>query len=156
MSIQWYLWVLLTLLSIIPSLVVATIFIVKIVEIRGGLTRIDIEINALKGDKAKSADVLSSFDSRLTQVFADSNQANTRYINLEESFRALSNKWNSRERELKKEDRLREKEAEKVMEVDEPDDGGSGDPRFPQLNMFPPAKPPVMSSRKFGQLPRQG
>lgn len=155
MQIAWYLWVILTLLSIIPSLIVATVFIVKIVQIKGDITNINIIINALKDDKAESGKVLSSFDSRLIEVFAEANKANTRFINLEESFKALSNKWNSRERELRKEEKQTIKQEKEESEEVQIDDTSSGDPRFPQLNMFQPVPAAIpANSRKFGQMPR--
>lgn len=148
--------VLIAVLSILPALIVATVCLLRIEAMRGGIVEIDIKIRAI--DRACES-VQSQIDNnvnRLSDAIVKAQENKLMITQIEESFRALSNKWNSRERSEKLAEKRKEREPEET-ELSEYEIPGTEQLQIPGLEQYQlPGVMPVQQqqqARSFGQLP---
>lgn len=149
--------VLFALLAIIPALIVAVVIFLRQEAQRGDVKECERKLLHFISDISSKINLVKELENKVVVADSESQGIRLRMTNFEESFTALSNKWNSRERA----ERQAEKKATKRKEEDEEDLDGFQEipgtkqqtlPFFPlqqqQPNQAPPAK-----KRDFGMMP---
>lgn len=151
------LWLILfALIAILPSLVVAVFFSSRFEALRGDVAVKKVHLDGTMQQLTDKLDTLNVKSDTAKQAFEIADLCKVKLTNLEESFTALSNKWNSRER-IEKRDRekleaARRKEEEMQQEYEIP--GTEQQSFLPTI--VPPQQQPtniIKSKRKFGSLP---
>jgi len=148
MLIPLYLIVLLSILALFPCFAIGMVLLMKIQAIKGEsmlvtdkVRRLDEEIVALKA-------LILGNDNKVADVLGRLQAADVRAISTEETIRALANKWNSREREIAKRDKVFAGKGERDEDENLPPvlDLSSQIP-FPAPNQVPP----LPRKRRFGE-----
>jgi hypothetical protein len=150
--------VLFALVAIIPALVVAVYFVSRFEALKGDVVKLTLEIGAqLKGFEQRLENI-STGAKTAREAYETADKAAVKLINLEESFAALSNKWNARERAERNAERKRaNREEEEVEEYGPPVIPGTEQQTLPLMPPLPAqpgnGKTVVKPTRSFGQIP---
>lgn len=152
------LWLALFILcAIIPALIVAVVFIVRFESLKGDVTTsnllVDNEIKAF----ALQLDGINTKSKLSMEALEAAQKVSMKLVNLEESFVALTNKWNSRERAERQAEKRAQKRKEEEGEEEIPGtvQESMSIPLFDdeELPQQPEGKRIVKSDRPFGSLP---
>jgi hypothetical protein len=147
-----YLLILFAVLSIIPALVAAVICLLKIEAIKGDVLRMSMVTTKIAEDMKMVLSEYSSLTKKISDAEVNNHQTASKFINIEESFQALANKWNSRERAERTAERRKEKEELQTEAVYEEIPGTE---QMVLPNILPlPTEKSVPRKRKFGEVPR--
>jgi hypothetical protein len=147
-----YLLILFAVLSIIPALVAAVICLLKIESIKGDVLRMSMVTTKIAEDMKMVLSEYGSLTKKISDAEVNNHQTASKFINLEESFQALTNKWNSRERAERTAEKRKEKEEADVDAVCE-EIPGTEQLSLP-IDFSKPKDKPVPRKRKFGEVPR--
>jgi hypothetical protein len=158
MQIGVFLIVLLAVSSMIPALTVAVILFLRQEALRGDINEVRHQSTLVNADVKNVLSLIgdlsthsSDIDLKMATLSGELHAIPLKMANIEESFVALSNKWNSRERFERAEEKRRRREEE--------DKGESIPGTEQQMLPFPlPPQPPAPAQhqkpeRKFGSLP---
>jgi len=157
--LQWYFIVVCGLLSIIPAGVVVVVFVFKYVELKGDLSHLQNKVKVYEGDTLKVTCDYNALINRISDAEASAHKSQLKISSVEESFVALSNKWNSRDRVEKAANKKKEREEQEDTEDTEEkfkydpfaDPNQLTLPFIPQQQQMPLKQ--KTNVRKFGQMP---
>lgn len=153
MQIGTFLIVLLIVCSIIPSLIVATVLFLRQEAMRADIKTAVHQVELMEKDSKVIISQTGDSLSKLASCEADTQGVKLRMANLEESFVALSNKWNSRMRVEEQAERKKRKEDEERASANAGYDEIPGTEQ--QTIPFVDSRPVnILAKRKFGTMPR--
>lgn len=107
------------LAAIIPALIVLVVAMLRIEVIRGDVTNAAHKCDKIKGDYDLFLAEYNNLILKITDAQTESHATSARVITLTETITALSNKWTSRERVEKINEKKREKEEKREEVIEE-------------------------------------
>lgn len=153
MSVAWYWLVIFTMISFLPALTVAVLLFLRIEALRGDVNDARQKVSLTFTEYQQITQQYKSIQDKIADAQTNVHAVEVRAVQIEESFTALSNKWNSRERAERTAERRKRKEEEKAMENDTavvPEIPGTEQQFIP----FPDQSVPQQTKkRKFGDMP---
>lgn len=151
--IAWYWIVIFSFFSIIPSLVVLVVLFLRQEALRGDVNSSTQKVALVFSEYQQITSQYKAIQDTIADVSTKAHALGKRADNIDESFVALSNKWNSRERAEKQAEKRRRKEEEEQQETQ---DVFSIPGTEQQTIPFPPqpeVSQPQKRKRQFGEMP---
>lgn len=161
MNVQWS--IIMCLLAIIPALVVGVVLFLRTEGVKYANDRIEAKVKAIEETHTRIMGQYQESNIKMSELNADVHGLRQMQVNTDESFRALTNKWNARERYDRT---IKRKEAEDVdvNPNNEEEIPGTAQQNIPGLEgliksgaAIPLASkspfPAALRQRKFGEIP---
>lgn len=157
MDMNAYLIVIFALCSIIPALIVAVVLFLRQETVRGDVNSAAQKVSLVFSEYQQITSQFKSVLDKIALVETSLHALSQRANSIDESFVALSNKWNSRERAERLAEKRRRKEEEDIPENEQPDQFNEI-PGTKQQLLFPIDQSQNQTARqqrkrKFGEQP---